>query len=117
MEGRPACGAAGRARRDQRYLSNEPDFNLPAGTPAYNASAHGSGSLTCPHDDCPVYSGGDGARALNAQDAKHCDQCGGPLYNADGLIVADDDGVAEEVGGSLADADLLSRRLRLLELA
>jgi ribosomal protein L40E len=38
-------------------------------------------------------------------------------YNADGTIVLDDSGVVEEVGGALADADLLSRRLRLLELA
>jgi HK97 family phage prohead protease len=105
------------ARGEINDSSNQPDFNLPAGTPAYNASAHGSNSLTCPHDSCPVYSGGDGARALNAQDAKHCDQCGGPLYNGDGLIVADDSGVVEEVGGDMADADLLSRRLRLLELA
>jgi len=106
-----------RSQGEVQDFSTAPDFNLPAGTPAYNASAHGSNSLTCPHDDCPVYAGGDGDRALNAQDAKCCDQCGGPLYNADGLIVADDSGVVEEVGGAMADADLLSRRLRLLELA
>ena len=105
------------ARGEINDSSNQPDFNLPAGTPAYNPAAHGENSLKCPYDDCPVYSGGDGVRALNAQDARYCDQCGGPLYNGDGLIVADDSGVVEEVGGSMADADLLSRRLRLLELA
>jgi HK97 family phage prohead protease len=104
------------ARGEIQDSSNTPDFNLPPGAPPYDPSPHGAKSLTCPHDDCPVYAGGDGDRALNAQDAKHCDQCGGPLYNADGLIVADDSGVVEEVGGDMADADLLMRT-RMLELA
>jgi hypothetical protein len=38
-------------------------------------------------------------------------------YNSDGTIVLDDSGVVEEAGGAMADADLLKRRLRLLELA
>jgi hypothetical protein len=80
--------------------------------PDYNPGAHGDSSLPCPNPGCPVPGG-----AMNARDAKFCDQCGGPLYNEDGLIVLDDSGVVEEVGGSMADADLLSRRLRLLELA
>lgn len=105
-----------RARGEISDNDSRPDFNVD-GAPPYNAAAHGASSLACPHGDCPVYAGGDGQRALNAQDARYCDQCGGPLYNADGLIVADDNGVVEEVGGSMADADLLSRRLRLLELA
>jgi HK97 family phage prohead protease len=105
------------ARGEISDSNSQPDFNLPAGTPAYNASAHGDNSLACPDNDCPVYAAGDGDRALNAKDAKNCDQCGAPLYNADGLIVADDNGVVEEVGGDLSDADLLSMRLHLLELA
>lgn len=77
----------------------------------YNPGAHGDSSIQCPDPGCTVDGG-----ALNSQDAKYCDQCGAPLYNEDGLIVLDDSGVVEEVGGAMADADLLSMRLRLLEL-
>ena len=106
-----------RVQSEIQDVSSRPDFNLPPDAPAYDPSPHGKNSLACPSNDCPVYAGGDGDRALNASDAKFCDQCGAPLYSADGLIVADDSGVVEEAGGDLADADLLSLRLRLLELA
>lgn len=99
----------GRARGEIADNDSRPDFNVD-GVPPYNAAAHGASSIECPNDACPVYAGGDGQRALNAQDARYCDQCGGPLYNADGLIVADDNGVVEEVGGAMADADLLSAK-------
>jgi len=48
---------------------------------------------------------------------KFCGGCGGPLYDGDGLMVLDDSGVVEEVAGAQGDANLLSLRLRLLELA
>jgi HK97 family phage prohead protease len=106
-----------RAQGEIQDFSTAPDFNVPAAPNAYDAGAHSwKPSVSCPNNQCPVYAAGDG-RAQNEMDSKNCDQCGGPLYNADGLIVADDSGVVEEVGGALADADLLSRRLRLLELA
>lgn len=99
------------ARGELKDSDTHPDFNVDV--PSYTAS----GSVECPSDSCPVYSGGDGDRALNAKDAKYCDQCGSSLYNSDGLIVLDDSGVTEEVGDSVGDADMRSRRLRLLELA
>lgn len=110
------------ARGEINDNSNQPDFNLPpprpSGAAPYDAGAHSwKPSASCPSDSCPVYSQGDGARAQNEMDAVRCDQCGGPLYGEDGRLVVDDSGVVEEVGGALADADLLSRRLRLLELA
>lgn len=97
--------------------SNAPDFNMPSEPAPYDAGQHSwKPSVSCPSKDCPVYCQGDG-QAQNELDSKYCDQCGSPLYNSDGLIVLDDSGVVNEMGGSMADADLLSRRLRLLELA
>jgi len=101
-----------RARDEIHDSDSHPDFNVPA----YDPVGHGPESAECPNPACPVYAG-TGQRALNAKDAKFCDQCGAPLYGEDGLIVTDDNGVVEEVGGAMADADLLSMRLRLLELA
>ena len=117
----PGLEAASARRRDEERArgeiadaENHPDFNLPA----YDPVGHGPESITCPHDSCPVYKGSGGStRAQNAKDAKCCDQCGGPLYDGDGLMVLDDSGVMEEVGGDMADANVLSRKLRLLELA
>lgn len=91
----------GRAQAEVTDLSTHADFNV-AGT--------GVGSVKCP------YTVKNGCGAMNSGSNKFCGSCGGPLYDSDGQIVLDDSGVTEEVGAS-GDADLLSRRLRLLELA
>jgi HK97 family phage prohead protease len=90
-----------RAQAEITDLSSSPDFNL---------SANGHGALKCP------YTKANGCGKMNAATNTFCGSCGGPLYDSDGSIVLDDSGVTEEVGAS-GDADLLSRRLRLLELA
>lgn len=89
--------------------STSPDSS-PGPPKPYDESEHGPGSVICQHPGCPVDGG-----ARNAPDAKYCDQCGGPLYNEDGTIVLDDSGVVEEVGGAMADADLLMRRTLTME--
>jgi hypothetical protein len=108
--------AAHRAQGEIADISSSPDFNLPSTSQPYDAGAHSwKPSIGCPNKNCPVYANGDG-QAQNELDSDYCDQCGGPLYNSDGLIVLDDSGVVEEVGGAMADADLLMRT-RMLELA
>lgn len=93
-----------------------------SGAPDYNPVPHAydPAAITCPNPDCTVAGG-----ARNSPDAKVCDQCGQPLYDADGLIVMDDTGVAEEAEGSMGDADLhaavtplqeMVMRTRMLEL-
>lgn len=106
-------------------------------TPDYDPQPHAAepGQLVCPHagcsDDecacgsascngaCPVTGG-----AMNGPDAKCCDQCGGALYDGDGTIVVNSDGVPEEVSGddlgvqalaaARAGLELRRRRLALL---
>jgi HK97 family phage prohead protease len=70
--------------------------------PDYNPDAHGDGSIQC-QNECAVDGG-----AMNAQDARFCDQCGGPLYASDGTLILDDSGVVEEAVG---DANLLGSGL------
>jgi hypothetical protein len=78
--------------------------------PDYNPAPHAAdGELQCPSPDCTVEGG-----AMNSPDAKNCDQCGAPLYDEDGLIEVDDQGVTEELEG--ADAQALGLRRRRLEL-
>ena len=82
--------------------------------PDYDPQPHAApGHLTCPSVGCS---------ALNAPDAKHCDQCGASLYSEDGTIILGDSGVPEEVQGDTAmglararaDLELRRRRLALL---
>ena len=77
----------------------------------YDPAEHAAeGHLQCPSDGCSVEGG-----ALNRPDAKHCDQCGAALYDTDGKIIIDDQGVPEEVEGAAALA-LRTRQLELLML-
>lgn len=103
--GRP--GEQRAARGEIADSSNQPDFNLPEDDPA----ANGAQAVKCP------YTRKNGCGAMNPGGNKFCGSCGGPLYDGDGLMVLDDNGVVEEVGGDMADADLLSLRVRALELA
>lgn len=93
-----------RARGEIADNDSHPDTNL-------DPSANGAQAVKCP------YTKRNGCGVMNPGGNKFCGSCGGPLYDGDGLMVLDDAGVVEEVAGSMADADLLSRRLRLLELA
>jgi HK97 family phage prohead protease len=110
-----AAGGMRQARPAEVRSADDADAEIMdvASAPDYNPD-HGAGALQCASPDCSVPGG-----AMNAADARWCDQCGAPLYDEDGLIVLDDSGVVEEVGGAMADADLLAmqRRLRLLEIA
>lgn len=85
-----------------------------SGAPDYDPQPHSDpAALNCPYPDCTVEGG-----AMNSPDAKHCDQCGQPLYDSDGLIVIDAGGVPEEDEGDLAQAlALRQRQLELLMLA
>jgi HK97 family phage prohead protease len=96
-----------RAQGEIEDTSSRPDYNLPANDPANN----GSGPVKCP------YTKKNGCGEMNAAGNRFCGSCGGPLYGADGSLVLDDSGVVESVEGAEGDANLLSRRLRLLELA
>lgn len=82
--------------------------------PDYDPAPHAADdAMQCPNPDCTVEGG-----ALNSPDAKHCDQCGADLYDADGKIVADDLGVPTEVGGDASQAlALRQRQLELLKLS
>jgi hypothetical protein len=91
-----------RAQAEITDLSSSPDFNL--------APVNGQNAAKCP------YTKRNGCGQMCSGGSKFCPNCGGALYDSDGSIVLDDSGVTEEVGAS-GDADLLSRRLRLLELA
>ena len=86
--------------------------------PDYDPQPHAAaGHLQCPSGSCTVAGG-----AMNAPDAKHCDQCGAGLYSADGTIIVGESGVPEEVEGdaatalarSRAELELRRRRLVLL---
>jgi ribosomal protein L40E len=97
-------------RRPERRDSDE--IMDTSSAPDYNPGGHSDSSIQCPHPDCTVEGG-----AMNAQDARFCDQCGGPLYDEDGLIVLDDSGVAEEVvEGSVGDSSALSLHRARLEM-
>jgi len=98
-----AAGAGERRGAFQADYTDAPDYD-----PAPHAAP---GSMQCPSSSCTVAGG-----ALNAPDAKYCDQCGGALYDTDGKIVIDDQGVPiqSESGDSLA---LRRWRLELLKLA
>jgi HK97 family phage prohead protease len=82
--------------------------------PDYDPAPHAApDAIQCQNPACPVEGG-----ALNSPDAKHCDQCGAPLYDADGKIVSDDLGVPTEVGGDASQAlALRQRQLQLLKLS
>lgn len=86
--------------------SNAPDFNVVTDDPA----ANGVAAVKCPHTVK------NGCGQMLPGGSKFCSNCGGPVYDGDGTLVVDDSGVVTEEGDK-ADADLLSRRLRLLELA
>ena len=103
--GRPGEQLA--ARGEINDSSNQPDFNLATDDPA----ANGASAVKCP------YTVRNGCGQMCPGGSKFCSNCGGPIYDGDGQMVLDDSGVVEEVNGDMADADLLSRRLRLLELA
>lgn len=78
--------------------------------PDYDPQPHSvPDALQCPAGSCTVEGG-----AMNGPDAKHCDQCGAPLYDEDGLIAVDAGGVPEEMEGDSAQA--LAARQRQLEL-
>ncbi len=82
--------------------------------PDYDPAPHAADdAMQCPNPDCTVEGG-----ALNSPDARHCDQCGQPLYDEDGKIVTDDLGVPEEIEGDASQALALRRRqLELLRLS
>lgn len=93
------------AKPSERRAAFEADYT---DAPDYDPAPHAAqDAIQCPADGCPVEGG-----ALNAPDAKYCDQCGGSLYDEDGKIVIDDRGVPVEVGA----ADALTLRHRQLEL-
>lgn len=96
-----------RAQDEVVDTSKQPDFNLATDDPADNGAA----AVKCP------YTNKNGCGQMCPGGSKFCSGCGGPLYSGDGTIVLDDSGVTEEVAGSMADADLLSLRVRALELA
>jgi len=100
-DGRP------RERRAQDEIvdtSKQPDFNVATDDPSDNGAAR----LKCP------YTRKNGCGQMLPGSAKFCPNCGGAVYDGSGTLVVDDSGVVEASEG---DADLLSRRLRLLELA
>ena len=100
-DGRP------RERRAQDEIvdtSKQPDFNLATDDPA----ANGAAAVKCP------YTATNGCGQMCPGGARFCPGCGGPLYDGDGTLVVDDSGVVEASEG---DSDMLSLRLRLLELA
>jgi HK97 family phage prohead protease len=102
--------AAARRRTEERAqdeitdTSKQADFNVATDDPADN----GAPRLKCP------YSRKNGCGQMLPGSAKFCPNCGGAVYDGSGTLVVDDSGVVQE---SMGDADLLSRRLRLLELA
>lgn len=104
-----------KARRgERRAAAQEPDLST---APDYNPGAHAAADeIQCTNPDCTVDGG-----ALNSADARHCDQCGGPLYDGDGLMVLEDSGVVEEVEGASqlgagTPVDTLRAQLDLLRL-
>jgi len=108
--GRPK-ETAGAPRVD---VSDTPDYN-PGAVDVDEDGTHAPMTGTHKHDHAAYGAKGHGGHAhAHVADASHEHD---HQYNADGTIVLDDSGVVEEVGGAMADADLLSRRLRLLELA
>ena len=93
-----------RAQDEIADLSKQPDFNLATDDPA----ANGAAAVKCP------YTRKNGCGQMLPGASKFCPNCGGPVYDGSGTLVVDDSGVVEASEG---DSDLLSRRLRLLELA
>jgi len=93
-----------RAQDEIVDTSKQPDFNVATDDPADN----GASAVKCP------YTRKNGCGQMLPGAAKFCPNCGGPVYDGSGTLVVDDSGVVEASEG---DADLLSRRLRLLELA
>ena len=93
-----------RAQDEIVDTSKQPDFNLATDDPA----ANGVTAAKCP------YTKTNGCGQMLPGAAKFCPNCGGPVYDGSGTLVVDDSGVVEASEG---DSDMLSRRLRLLELA
>jgi HK97 family phage prohead protease len=98
----------------QRRSGGLPAASDYSDAPDYDPAPHAAeDAIHCPSPDCTVEGG-----ALNAPDAKHCDQCGAPLYDEDGKIVTDDLGVPTEIEGDASQALALRRRqLELLSLS
>lgn len=94
--------------REQRAADEIID---PGGPPDSNVdvTANGLPDVTCP------YAATNGCGQVNSGSNRFCGGCGGPLYSSDGTLVLDDSGVVE-ARESGADANLLSMRLRMLEL-
>jgi HK97 family phage prohead protease len=84
-----------------------------SGTPDYDPQPHADpAALHCPSSGCTVEGG-----AMNSPDAKNCDQCGAALYDADGKIIIDSQGIPEEAeGDGPSSLALRQRQLELLKL-
>jgi HK97 family phage prohead protease len=87
-----------------------------SGAPDYNPVPHAFDPAA---KKCP-YAKANGCGLMNSPDAKFCDQCGGSMYDGNGVEVVDDSGVVEDIeGAAMNDAELLAhrqRRMRLLAL-
>lgn len=103
-------------RPERRDGGGQPDDD----TPDYDPQPHSTPeSIQCPSSECAVQGG-----AMNAPDAKFCDQCGAGLYSEDGSIIVNNEGVPEEVEGDAAMAlaaaraglELRQRQIALLTL-
>lgn len=107
---RRPVGTLRNRRAGERLAADEIIDN--GGPPDSNIASNGLTQVKCP------YTVANGCGKMNAGNAQFCDGCGGPLYEGDGTLVVDDDGVVE-AHGSGGDADLLRRHreLELLKLA
>jgi HK97 family phage prohead protease len=84
-----------------------------SGAPDYNPVPHAFDPAA---KKCP-YTQANGCGLMNSPDAKFCDQCGGAMYDGNGVEVVDDSGVVEDIeGAAMNDAELLAHRSREFEL-
>jgi len=102
--------AEDRARGEVSDNDSHPDFNVATGW----THAPFTGTHSHPHSD---YGAGDDHGHEHAHDGDGSHDHHSPPYDGDGMMVLDDAGVVEEVAGAQGDANMLSLRLRLLELA
>ena len=106
------AGPAGQGD-EEPDTSTSSDYNPPQShAPMTGSHTHDHAAYGAPDGDAHGHQHHHGVDGT--PDASHDH---GHLYSEDGTIVLDDSGVVEEVGGAMADADLLAMRLRLLELA